>query len=442
MKRLQIQQQLTEFPRKVFDHADTLEILDLGNNQLSDLPDDFARLKKLKILFLTNNHFTHIPAVLAQCPVLEMIAFKDNQLTEFAENSIPEHTRWLILTGNQLTKLPDSMGKLYRLQKLALAGNQLTALPDSMATCHKLELIRLSANRFQQLPDWLFELPRLSWLAFAGNPFSSSVFTGIEHQSKTVPFVHLSDLELDEKLGEGASGTIYRGHWKQAHEHLGEPDIAVKLFKGNVTSDGYPQDELDCCLDAGHHPHIVKTIGEIKDPAIPATPTAPEKSEQLGIVMELIPAGYHNLGNPPDFNSCSRDTFAEGVAFSAGQIAKIISDFASAAHHLHQQGVSHGDLYAHNTLVNDQDEILLGDFGAASDCKTLPVNQRNNMEKIEVRALGCLLDDLLTLPANQLNAQDKLVQLLTSLRDQCFVGELAQRPGFASIQQSIRPLID
>lgn len=425
MKRIQIQQQLTEFPREVFDHADTLEILDLGNNQLSQLPDDFPRLKKLKILFLTNNHFTHIPPVLAQCPSLEMIAFKENQLTEFAENSIPEHTRWLILTGNQLTRLPQSMGKLYRLQKLALAGNHLSELPDSMANCRNLELVRLSANRFESLPDWLFQLPRLSWLAFAGNPFSSSVFTGIEHESKSVPFVHLSDIELDEKLGEGASGTIYRGHWKQAHEHLGEPDIAVKLFKGDVTSDGYPQDELDCCLDAGHHPHIVKTIGEIKDPG------------KLGIVMELIPAGYRNLGNPPNFDTCSRDTFAEGVSFAAEQIAKIVSDFASAAHHLHQQGVSHGDLYAHNTLVNDQNEILLGDFGAASDCKTLPANQRADMEKVEVRALGCLLDDLLTLPANQLDDESGLVKLLKSLRDQCFVEDVEQRPDFLKFLETL-----
>lgn len=426
-KRIQTQQQLTEFPREVFDHADTLEILDLGNNQLSDLPDDFARLKKLKILFLTNNRFTHIPPVLSQCPALEMIAFKENQLTEFAEDSIPEHTRWLILTGNQLTRLPDSMGKLHRLQKLALAGNQLTELPNSMANCRSLELIRLSANRFEALPDWLFKLPRLSWLAFAGNPFSSSVFTGVEHASKTVPFVHLDDLELDEKLGEGASGTIYRGHWKQAHEHLGKPDIAVKLFKGNVTSDGYPQDELDCCLDAGHHPHIVKTIGEIKDPPTPSKPS------QLGIIMELIPAGYRNLGNPPNFDTCSRDTFAEGVSFSTEQIAKIVADFASAAHHLHQQGVSHGDLYAHNTLVNDDCEVLIGDFGAASDCKTLPDNQRVDMERVEVRALGCLLDDLLTLPANPLDDENGLVKMLKSLRDQCFIEDVENRPDFSFI---------
>lgn len=423
--RIKIAQQLTEFPREVFNHADTLEILDLGNNQLSELPDDLPRLKKLKILFLTNNRFTHIPPILAQCPALEMIAFKENQLTEFAEDSIPEHTRWLILTGNQLTRLPESMGKLHRLQKLALAGNQLTKLPESMANCRNLELVRLSANRFEALPCWLFKLPRLSWLAFAGNPFSSSLFTGVEHQSKTVPFVHLDDLELDEKLGEGASGTIYRGHWKQAHEHLGEPDIAVKVFKGDVTSDGYPQDELDCCLDAGHHPHIVKTIGEIKDPG------------ELGIVMELIPAGYRNLGNPPNFDTCSRDTFAEGISFTAEQIAKIVADFASATHHLHQQGVSHGDLYAHNTLVNEECDILISDFGAASDCKTLPADQRANMEKVEVRALGCLLDDLLTLPANQLDDESGLVKMLKSLRDQCFIKDVNQRPDFEKALETL-----
>lgn len=426
MKQLKIQQQLNEFPRAVLDHADTLELLDLSNNQLSDLPHDFSRLTRLKILFLSNNRFQHIPPVLAQCPALEMIAFKDNQLTEFAEHSIPNATRWLILTGNQLSHLPQSMGSLYRLQKLALAGNQLTDLPASMADCHKLELVRLSANRLPGLPDWLFNLPRLSWLGFAGNPFSSSLFTGIEHQSSGVPLVALDELELGDKLGEGASGSIYRGHWKHPHTHLGQADIAVKLFKGEVTSDGYPQDELDCCLDAGHHPHIVKTIGEIKDPG------------QSGIVMELIPAGYHNLGNPPDFDSCSRDTFAADTAFSAAQITGIARQLACAAHHLHQQGVSHGDLYAHNTLINAGDDILLSDFGAASDAKTLPTHQRAALEKIEVRAFGCLLDDVLSRPANRLNDQHRQVTLLRSLRDQCLQQQVSQRPDFYRIKQLLK----
>lgn len=114
--RLQLVENLTEFPQEIFDLADTLEILDLSNNQLSSLPDDLYRLIHLKILFASNNRFEVLPEVLGQCPKLEMIGFKANQIRVVPEASLPPQTRWLILTDNQITALPERMGQLHRLQ--------------------------------------------------------------------------------------------------------------------------------------------------------------------------------------------------------------------------------------------------------------------------------------------------------------------------------------
>jgi len=75
-KRIKLADDLTELPKEIFEYALDVEILDLGNNQLSDLPDDFHRFKNLRILFLTNNRFEHITPVIAQGENLEMIAFK------------------------------------------------------------------------------------------------------------------------------------------------------------------------------------------------------------------------------------------------------------------------------------------------------------------------------------------------------------------------------
>ena len=103
--RIKIAAQLQEFPPALFELTEHLEILDLADNQLSQLPEDFGRFKKLRILFLSNNQFQHIPAVLADCPKLEMIAFKNNRISEFSEDTLPVDTRWLILTDNQITQL-------------------------------------------------------------------------------------------------------------------------------------------------------------------------------------------------------------------------------------------------------------------------------------------------------------------------------------------------
>jgi len=424
-KRLQLAEGLTEFPRELFELAEHIEVLDMSGNNLSELPDDFGCFKKLRILFLSNNQFDHVPAVIAQCPELEMIGFKSNQIKTVAENTLPINTRWLILTDNQIEKLPESFGELHRLQKLALAGNRLTELPDSIVNLQNLELARFSANELSEFPEALFELPKLTWLAMSGNGFNSS----FDAEKTAMQVVDMNDFQLNQILGQGASGIIHHAHWLKQPENLSGTDnnIAVKLFKGEVTSDGYPKDELANCLSAGEHKNLIKVISQIKSP------------EQLGLVMELIPDGYFNLGLPPSLITCTRDTFSEGTTFSLNNIIKIGLSLADTMAHMHSNDVSHGDVYAHNIMINENAEMLFGDFGAATNLAPLTHAQKIAFEKIEVRAFACVLDDLL----NHLDSADEKSLDATAvklLRDMCLQGTPALRPSFEEIKADLNTL--
>ncbi len=425
IKRLQIAEDLTEFPVEIFELADSLEILDLSNNQLDSLPTDFHRLHQLKILFLSNNRFESLPPVLASCPKLEMIGFKANRIKSLGEDVLPKQTRWLILTDNQLETLPDSMGQLYRLQKLALAGNRLRELPGSMEQCKNLELVRLSANQLSGLPDWLLRLPKLAWLAFAGNPLASDSAS----ENNSVINVKMADFTLGEQLGEGASGVIYSAKWTNQPASLQgtDPYIAVKLFKGEVTSDGYPLDELNNCLMVGEHSNLIKVVAQISE------------KDQLGLVMALIPDSYRNLGLPPSLVTCTRDTFQEGTSYHLAEIAQIALGMADTLAHLHLKGVSHGDVYAHNTMIDDKASILFGDFGAASDLSSLPDLQKEAMEAIEIRAFACMLEDLLALSDEDTDPQ--LASALVQLKDSCLQDAMALRPRFGVIKEALEALV-
>ncbi|NRB40763.1 MAG: protein kinase [Pseudomonadales bacterium] len=424
IKQLCLRENLSQFPEEIFELADSLEILDLSGNQLSSLPDDFHQLHKLRILFLSNNHFTCVPEVLAKCPELEMIGFKSNQITTLPENALPLQTRWLILTDNKIEKLPDSMGRLYRLQKLALAGNRLSEIPASMADCKSLELARLSANNLSAIPDAFLQLPKLAWLAIAGNAFNRDQTDDFQEMLK----VPLSAMALAEKLGEGASGIIYKAQWLQQPPSLSGTDkhIAVKVFKGDVTSDGYPEDELANCLRAGNHDNLVKVIAQVNE------------AGNSGLVMELIPASYKNLGLPPCFVTCTRDTFSDGTDFKTADIAKIAWAMADTLAHLHANNISHGDIYAHNTMIDSDANMLLGDFGAASNLSPLSDLQQQSIQAIEVRAFACLLDDLLAL--NDESDQPALRASLLTLRDAGEQTAVLQRPNFKDIALTLKDL--
>jgi hypothetical protein len=419
-KHLKLSCHLTEFPMEIFSLAETLELLDLSANKLSCLPFDFGKLSKLKIVFFSDNLFTELPDVLSECRELEMIGFKSNRIEHVSESALPENTRWLILTNNKIRKLPSSIGNCKRLQKVALAGNQLTELPVEMANCKNLELLRISANQLTELPEWLLKSPKLSWLAFAGNPFSKK-----STQDKPLEQFDWNDFELEEQLGEGASGYIYKAIW---HLKTSQKEVAIKIFKGEVTSDGLPEDEMQACIAAGNHPNLVRLIGQIVN--------HPEKKH--GLVMGLIPSSYHNLGMPPNFSTCTRDTFNEAALFTVQQIFKIAEDIAAAALQLHARGIMHGDLYAHNILIDNMPNSLMGDYGAASFYNKEDENA-TRIEQIESRAFGCLLDDLLThlLPGEKHlpNAQN-----LMGLRDDCMQSDTEMRPVFSNILRRLQKL--
>ena len=415
-KTLKLACGLKEFPEEILSLADSLEILDLSGNQLSKLPDSIAQLKKVKIIFFANNSFTEFPVILRQLPFLSMIGFKANQIKTVPENAFPPLLQWLVLTDNKIEKLPKSIGDCRLLQKCALAGNLINELPPEMASCENLELLRVSANRLQSIPAWLFELPKLSWVAFGGNPASQPIPLSTDFE-----YFHWEDFSLNKLLGEGASGLISKASWHSRNE-----EVAIKIFKGDVTSDGLPDDEMELAIAAGLHESLIPVLGRIKD----------HPQEKSGLIMQLISPTYINLGNPPSFDTCTRDVFEKGAVFRAADLLKIAKSIASVGAQLHSKGINHGDLYAHNILVNGKAEGLLGDFGAATFYDVNSV-LAPNIERVEVRAFACLVEDVLgLLPAQErdITLQFKWEKLIAA----CSHRKVAQRPSFAEIVEELR----
>ena len=422
-RRLDLSCGLTEFPDEILALADTLEVLNLSGNRLRTLPHPLTRLHKLRVLFASDNEFTALPEVLGDCPALQMVGFKANCIAHVPAAALPPALRWLTLTDNAIGHLPTELGQRSALQKLMLAGNQLTELPDSLQAAQKLELMRVSANRLTEVPGWLTELPRLAWLALAGNAMG---WTCASDDASAWPSIAWPDLTQGPLLGEGASGHIY-----QVHARAWPQPLALKLFKGEVTSDGLPDDELAACLAAGQHPALTTPVARLTD----------HPAQAQGLLMPLMPAGHVNLAAPPSLDSCTRDVYPPGFQLSAALALQMARDVADAMAHLHQRGVMHGDVYAHNILVDPvYGQARLGDFGAAT---RLPIDQRalrQNLLALEVRALGGLLEELGS--AAQAQASHPSVQALQALAHVCLSDQPRQRPTVKEVSEVLRSVED
>ncbi|MBD8097202.1 protein kinase [Pseudomonas fluorescens] len=413
--RLDLACGLTEFPREIFELADSLEILNLTGNALSSLPDDLHRLRHLRVLFCSDNAFTELPECLGRCAQLSMIGFKANRIDTVPAAALPPQLRWLILTDNCISRLPDELGQRPLLQKLMLAGNQLTQLPPSLAQCENLELIRIASNRLTHLPQWLLSMPSLTWLAYAGNPVEMAVTVTAD----ATPDIPWTDLQLSEVLGEGASGIIRKALWKPR-----ALPVAVKLYKGTITSDGSPLHEMQACIAAGLHPNLIKVQGRVSG----------HPDHQAALVMDLIDPSYRNLAALPSLASCTRDVYAPGTRFSLDVALRMARGIASVAAHLHRHGITHGDLYGHNILWHAAGDCLLGDFGAASFHATADTLETKALQRIEVRAFGVLLGELLA------RVEGAVADELVELQLGCCQPQVLARPSFDEIESLLSAL--
>jgi hypothetical protein len=94
-------------------------------------------------------------------------------------------------------------------------------------------------------------------------------------------------------------------------------------------------------------------------------------------------------------------------------------------------------LYAHNTLIDDAGNTLFGDFGAACFYDETDTELAPALERLEVSAFGCLLDDLLGLCGGK---KHRALIRINELRDACMAEDVLSRPSFQYLSEELEKL--
>lgn len=119
---------LKEIPTRVSEVGANARTLDATNNRLNDIPPHVLQLNNLQRLLLANNAITAIPVSIC------------TNLTSL---------KVLILDHNAVVQLPEAIGKLVRLERLAVASNALATLPLSLGDLQALKELDVSGNKIK-----------------------------------------------------------------------------------------------------------------------------------------------------------------------------------------------------------------------------------------------------------------------------------------------------
>ncbi|XP_033630181.1 leucine-rich repeat-containing protein 40-like isoform X1 [Asterias rubens] len=143
----------------------------LNYNEICELPADIGdTLHSLSSLLLIGNQLKELPESLGK-----LVSLKELNLSENGLISLPKtlgfltHLAILKLVGNELKNLPEGFGGLESLRSLELDENFLTSLPESFGLVESLEVLEACDNALVELPASFGNLRHLQVLNLSNN---------------------------------------------------------------------------------------------------------------------------------------------------------------------------------------------------------------------------------------------------------------------------------
>ncbi len=147
----------------------------------------------------------------------------------------------LRLAKLNLTKIPDAVFKLDKLQTLNLAGNQITELPAELFDLKHLKQLILSQNNIEELPNKISQLKELNALYLSGNK--------IKNVPQDINFLQqITNFDISDNPVQNIPKHIMRKGLRTMIKYLQEQKI--KLWQSKMVIVGQGGVGKSCLLDA------------------------------------------------------------------------------------------------------------------------------------------------------------------------------------------------
>lgn len=177
----------TEFPPEVLNMPQ-LEVLLIGHNPISKLPDhlnglrtlkrlsinatlikefpsDLSTLENLESIGLDHNDFKNVPEPILTIPNLKRLKLNNNELTDlkFIDKRL-EGLESIYLYSNQIKQIDCEIENLVNLKELLIFDNEIDSVPDCIGSLVNLEKLEIWSNPIRYVTPDIQKLTKLKFL--------------------------------------------------------------------------------------------------------------------------------------------------------------------------------------------------------------------------------------------------------------------------------------
>ncbi|CAL8071446.1 unnamed protein product [Orchesella dallaii] len=170
LQRLDIGSNDIEELPEVIGTMTSLTELWADNNCIREIPKFIGNLTKLTCLDMSKNEVGEISPDIGKCTNLLDITLTHNSLTSLPDSFTKlENAATIRVDSNCINRLPEDIGKLKNLQELSAVANLLKSIPLSIGLLRKLHTLYLDENRLTELPIEIGSCISLTVLSVARN---------------------------------------------------------------------------------------------------------------------------------------------------------------------------------------------------------------------------------------------------------------------------------
>ncbi|CAI2357212.1 unnamed protein product [Caenorhabditis sp. 36 PRJEB53466] len=183
---------LSEFPVHACSNIELQDIvfIDLDDNDLTTLPDDFSSFDCLISFIASSNRFRKVPTCICNLDQLTYVDFSHNEISVLPDGLFDLPLTALLCSGNKITSIPEGIRRLApTLAYLDFSSNQLHRLQSQLKHLKALRVLKISKNKIEDFPSEMCSL-ELRTLDLAQNNMS---FLPLDF----VKMTNLRNLQLD-----------------------------------------------------------------------------------------------------------------------------------------------------------------------------------------------------------------------------------------------------